>query len=239
MSNDWYKVAPDQHFWCRHRNEQLRRLLRRFARGQDEVLEVGCGHGVVLRYISQQLGMCVDGLELNAAAVNHIGLTDCRNLYVLDILKDASKLELRYDVIVIFDVLEHITDDEAFLKAALQFAKSGGLVLINVPAGEWLRSRYDDEDGHLRRYSKGMLKSLMDKAGLELLSVQFWGMTYVPLLIIRKFWLKFAKSTNAVKEGFDEGTGLKRFLLNQLGSLDCLLPWKPFGTSLILAARKL
>ena len=82
-----------------------------------------------------------------------------------------------FDVVVLSDVLEHVPDDDAFLRAA---AARGKVVLLNLPLEDnWLnrKRRYgpDDVSGHLRKYSLADGLALVERAGLELVSqAQVW-----------------------------------------------------------------
>ena len=64
-------------------------------------------------------------------------------LFVYNILDQESSLLGRYDAVLLLDVLEHIDDDAAFLRAALRHLRSGGIVAVNVPASMMFFSDYD------------------------------------------------------------------------------------------------
>jgi hypothetical protein len=59
------------------------------------------------------------------------------------------------------DVLEHIHDDREQIQAAAQLVRQGGHIIILSPAHQWLFSEFDKSIGHLRRYNKQLLRSLM------------------------------------------------------------------------------
>ena len=72
-----------------------------------------------------------------------------------------------YDVLLAMDVLEHIENDTDALAAWLPHVKSGGYVLITVPAFQWLWSYHDDRLGHVRRHTRSSLERLATGCGLE------------------------------------------------------------------------
>jgi SAM-dependent methyltransferase len=65
-----------------------------------------------------------------------------------------------FDTILYIDVLEHIEDDAAEMRAAAGHLKAGGMLVILAPAHQWLFTRFDDAVGHYRRYTRKMLASL-------------------------------------------------------------------------------
>lgn len=107
----------------------------------DKVLDIGCGVGNFLTRATEKAAE-VCGLELNkkAAAV-------CRQkgLAVQDELigEHAAKKEGYYDVVCMFQVLEHIYDIKIFLQDAIRALKKGGKLVIGVPNNEPYFLGYD------------------------------------------------------------------------------------------------
>ena len=101
-----------------------------------KVLEVGCGNGHFLKRI-QPIALEVKGLELNNEAVAY-----CRELQIdveAQTIQDFAKHhEAQFDVVAMFQVLEHITEVSSFLTASLACLKKGGKLLIAVPNNDSL-----------------------------------------------------------------------------------------------------
>jgi len=68
-----------------------------------------------------------------------------------------------FDTILYIDVLEHIADDRAEIHRAKVLLRRGGRIVILAPAHQWLFSDFDESIGHCRRYSRRMLRDLLDK----------------------------------------------------------------------------
>jgi hypothetical protein len=86
----------------------------------------------------------------------------------------------------LFDVLEHVEDDRAFLRDLHSVMKPSGRIYITVPAYQALWSLDDDQAGHYRRYSRKQLAALLERAGftVEYLTHFFWLLP-VPILPFR------------------------------------------------------
>jgi hypothetical protein len=139
---------------------------------------------------------------------------------------------------IMFDVIEHIEDEKAFLDAVLFHLAPGGLLAVNVPALEWLRSRYDDEQGHYRRYTLHQLEKIETQCRLSLIISTYWSMPMVPILLLRKAILKFQKGEHAiVKTGFAAPSNLVNSILYWLSSLE-FLPQRFLGTSAMCIFKK-
>jgi SAM-dependent methyltransferase len=72
-----------------------------------------------------------------------------------------------FDCILYIDVLEHIADDRAQVALAAKLVRPKGHIVILSPAHEWLFSEFDKRVGHLRRYNKTTLKSLVPPGWVE------------------------------------------------------------------------
>jgi hypothetical protein len=84
------------------------------------------------------------------------------------------------------DVLEHIDDDAAALRAASGTLREGGHLVVNVPAMPSLWSAHDLANEHRRRYTLDGLRSLVASAGLREVSIRFWGHLLVPMAYVRR-----------------------------------------------------
>src|SRR5208282_2842122 len=142
MGDDWFDIASMSHFWMRRRFEVLQRLASDAIRRAREIAEVGCGHGVLQRQIEDFFGREVTGFDLHEAALQR-SVSRASPLYCYDVFQKNPELEARFDLIVLFDVIEHIDDEDAFLGAIQYHLAPGGQLLINVPALQSLYSLYD------------------------------------------------------------------------------------------------
>ena len=80
---------------------------------------------------------------------------------------DPSVLDGPVDSIVLVNVLEHISDDDALLLQIRQSLCPGGRVLLFVPALEWNYGSLDKAFEHHRRYSKPVLRKKLERAGFR------------------------------------------------------------------------
>lgn len=81
--------------------------------------------------------------------------------------------EASYSALVAINVLEHISDDVGALKAAHRLVRSGGKVVMFVPAFPFVMSEFDRQAGHYRRYRKATLGAAFGQAGLRLQQMHY------------------------------------------------------------------
>jgi SAM-dependent methyltransferase len=128
---DLYRDMRDDHYLDEEagRRRTARRLIdaleRHVPRGR--MLEVGCGHGLLLDE-ARARGWAVEGLELANASREHarsLGL-DVRD----QTLEQADGV---YGAVVLADVLEHLDDPVAALRQIAGLLAPGGITLIVTP----------------------------------------------------------------------------------------------------------
>lgn len=237
MADSWFEVATLEHFWVKRRFEVLRKLLGKDFRCTGPVAEVGCGHGLVQSQFRNSYGVTVDGYELNEFALSKSVATD-QPRHIYDIHERRAELKGKYGVIIMFDVIEHIEDENGFLDAVLFHLAPGGLLAVNVPALQFLFSKYDRAAGHVRRYSLFQLTNLGKKMGLEAMTGSYWGLPLLPLLVVRKLLLSFQSGEKEViNQGFKPPGLLANKLLFSLSAFEPI-PQKILGTSAMCVFKK-
>jgi SAM-dependent methyltransferase len=102
--------------------------LERYGRGKQALLEVGCGNGFVLEEALRQGYAAVRGVEPSADAVAQ-ALPHVRDGIVVDFMRPGLFDEESFDVICLFQVLDHLPDPAGVLAECLRLLKPGGLVL--------------------------------------------------------------------------------------------------------------
>ncbi len=238
----WYDIAGDDHFWVRWRTAALMKALA--DAGLDASapltgLDIGCGHGAMRRALDVRTRWTVDGCDLNKTALEMSAACRGRTLFY-NIHDRRPDLAGRYDFVLLLDVIEHIADTKPFIESAAFHLKPGGSVIVNVPALAALSSRYDTVVGHLRRYDKPMLRHALSEAGLDVRVMRYWGLSLVPVALLRKLVVRGIESTDAVTTaGFQPPARIFNGALAALGAAETtLLARPPLGTSLLAVARK-
>ncbi|MEI7736836.1 MAG: class I SAM-dependent methyltransferase [Ferruginibacter sp.] len=113
----------------------------RFVAEGKNMLEVGCGDGAFLK-MAVQKKCTVTGLELNDVAIQQC-VQDGLNVIGATIEEHATTHPAQYDVVVFFQVLEHITNISSFVGAAITCLKPGGTLIIGVPNNNPYIFRHD------------------------------------------------------------------------------------------------
>lgn len=187
-------------FWFSDRNRLLVLLLRRYFPGAKEFLEVGCGTGFVL----DALRAAFAGLHLVGGEIFVSGLRLARaRLPQIELLQmDGRRIPYteEFDVIGIFDVLEHIDQDLSVLAQIRQALKPGGGLLLTVPQHRWLWSRHDEANFHKRRYTRRELRTKLERAGFRVRWMTSFVSLLLPLMVVARCLPVLGKSADGAQE---------------------------------------
>ena len=203
-------------------------LIKNFISGN--VAEIGPGNGIFSEYY---LDYC-DKLHLFEPDKNlYSKLNDkCTSLKKITVINDKLNITTNtYDVILYLDVLEHIEDDEKEIYKAHKALKKGGYLVINVPAFKFLYSNFDKDVGHIKRYTKKDIKSLVSNYNFEIIKLNY----YDSIGFFLSFLSKMISSN--YKKDFEKKIKIWNSLIPASRILDKIFI-SSFGKSLIAVIKK-
>jgi ubiquinone/menaquinone biosynthesis C-methylase UbiE len=190
-------AIEDRHFWFLTRNKVIFSMLNLVTRNLSphfSMLEVGCGTGNVLHSLSQSFPEAfIGGIDLFSEGLNYARKRGCESLAQADIAH--LPFSHSFDVVGIFDVLEHLPDEEFVLRRLQNILKPDGRLLITVPALPVLWSYFDVAAHHCRRYTKKSLQSVLLQAGYHVEFISYFMMSIVPLVWAQRAFSKFARQS--------------------------------------------
>jgi SAM-dependent methyltransferase len=211
-------LVEDSSFWFEHRNQCILQAMRQFP-PPGSVFDVGGGNGCVALAM-QRAGQDVVLIEPGLAGVRN-ALTRGISQVVRATLEDSQVRENSLPAVGLFDVVEHIADDQSFMEQIHRLTAPGGRVYITVPAFQWLWSAEDEQAGHARRYSRGDLRRLLESVGFEVeLAAYFFGFLPLPVLLHRvlpyRLGLRPESGEAAVRADHAGGNAVARRMLRTL-----------------------
>lgn len=158
------------------RLERITRLLADHPVQPARFLEIGPGLGDVTAWLlARHPDAQAHLIEFSSDACTHLrqrfDATARVTLHSRDLLQD--QLTQQFDLILAFEVLEHIEDDTLALQRIHAALVDDGLFLMSVPAFMHKWQKVDDWAGHVRRYERDELHGKLQQAGLT--PVAMWG----------------------------------------------------------------
>ena len=237
-----FDVEEDS-FWFQHRNRCIITVMQRFS-PHGAVLDIGGGNGFVTR------GMLDAGYPAILLESGYHGICNARSRGIPDIIhgtfEDARIDANTVDNAGLFDVLEHIENDVAFLKGVYTTLKPGGRLYLTVPAHPYLWSWTDRRAGHFRRYTRRSLQNTFASSNFTVryLSYFFCGLP-IPIFFTRTLPTRLGRTPDRShahrQKTHRRPTGPFGQMIN--GFLASERRWLrrgrlPFGASIIAVAQK-
>lgn len=163
-------ALEERHWWYRERRAILRRSTRTLVPGR--ALDIGSAGGGNTRVLRDA------GWSTVAVEYDDVGASIALSRELTVVRADGCVLPFPdglFDLVVAFDVLEHIVDDRRAASEIHRVLRPGGIALIAVPSGMDLWSAHDEAVGHVRRYERDELRSLVEGSGLVIEDIRSWN----------------------------------------------------------------
>jgi SAM-dependent methyltransferase len=178
-------AVEDASFWFRHRNNCIVSVMRAFPPPDDAtVFDIGGGNGFV------SLGLREAGFDVVLVEPGYIGASNAKKRGITNVIcataQTAAFQRHSLPAVGLFDVIEHLEDDIAFLQTIGLLMKHGGHLYVTVPAFPCLWSKADVLAGHFRRYTLSSISDVLASAGFEtVFSSYIFRVLPLPLFLLR------------------------------------------------------
>ena len=236
-------AQEERHWWYVGMRRISAALLDRYGprtgrTGPLQILDAGCGSGGMTRSLAR-LGL-VTGIDLAPEALafaRRRGLTRLARASVGRLpFRSAS-----FDVVTSFDVLYHLNvdDDLAALAELHRVSRPGGVLLIRLPAYDWIRGAHDEAVHTRHRYTRDELTEKLGAVGFDLEHATYANSVLFPLAPVKRY-LEHRNGTQEATDLWRPPAPLNRLLADLL-SLEAIpargigLPW---GLSVFAVARR-
>jgi SAM-dependent methyltransferase len=224
----WYKVL----------HELVEGFVSKNRKSDMKMLDAGCGTGRMME-ILEKYGK-ITGIDYSDDAIGFCEKRGLKNLIKGD-LNDYNFEKDNYDAIVCLDVLYHadIKDDLSVLKKFYSSLKKDGILILNLPAFDYLKRSHDVVVHAKKRYRKRAFVSELKTIGF---SVHRSGYRLPHLYFIILVSKLFQGKSNPNESDLKPISGWINSLLYQFGKVE---NWMikhqfsfPVGSSLFVIAKK-
>jgi SAM-dependent methyltransferase len=246
--NDICFSVEDNSFWFGHRNNCINTVVKFYPpKSNETIFDIGGGNGFVAR------GLIGEGYDVVLVEPGIMGCHHAKQRGVENVIC-ATTTSARFKqhslpAVGLFDIVEHIHDDFAFLQSMSNLLKKGGYLYITVPAYSFLWSDEDDFAGHCKRYTLEGISDVLKSAGFSIeFSSYIFRFLPLPVFLLRTLPYKLRISnktrnignTNTVPRHHLVKRGLSSRVLDflcqqEINSLDNKKSMKFGGSCLIVA----
>jgi SAM-dependent methyltransferase len=171
----------DEHWWYRERRHLLAKAISGLVPGR--AIDIGAAGGGNTRVL------CEHGWDAVALEYGSDGAEVAHGRGLATLRGDATRLpvaDASLDLVVAFDLLEHLEDDDAAVAEVRRVLKPTGTYLVAVPADPKLWSEHDEAVDHVRRYTREGLLELLARGGFHVTDVRSWNVLLRPVVAMRR-----------------------------------------------------
>lgn len=239
-----YEIEEEYWWYVARRTllvEILKNCLDRMRKpGTRRILDYGCGTGANLHQFSS-VGNTY-GVDVSPTALQYCrqrGLTNLKQLDAEGLSVPSNPFKEPFDLVTMLDVLEHVPDDSAALRRIRSWLQPDGMLVLTVPAYEFLWSGEDYVSEHKRRYTRSSLTALLDASGFKCIKASYFNTLLFPLQVVAILWKRLVDPRSMYRTNLEPiPPALNAFLREVMGLEARLIPKVnlPFGGSLLCCA---
>jgi 2-polyprenyl-3-methyl-5-hydroxy-6-metoxy-1,4-benzoquinol methylase len=233
-------------FWVSSRNRLFKNIVQQnmSPTGKTRFLEIGCGTGDFIQQIVQNVNLEITGSEIYLKGLLY-AKKNLRNVEFIQFDVTQGVVGEEFDLIVAFDVIEHIEHDVAAISNINQMLTKNGVFIVSVPQHMFLWSKLDDIVKHKRRYSRRELITKLQENGFNICYVSSFLFVLFPLMLISRVFDKGQGKTQSEEVALEKRVTFPK-ALNCIFDLfmridEVLIGLRislPFGGTLVVVARK-
>jgi len=172
----------EKHWWFQERKKLIENVIKfNLKKKKLKILDFGAGSGVNIQMLAQ-FGV-VDIYEPHKETKIFLKKKySKKNFLILNSVGNK-----KYDLIILADVLEHVKNDKNQIKKLSSNLKDNGIILITVPAFQFLFTSKDKILGHFRRYTPSKIKKIF--SNFKIIKLSFFNFfLFFPISIALVFF---------------------------------------------------
>jgi ubiquinone/menaquinone biosynthesis C-methylase UbiE len=240
--HDVMRAVEDRYWWYQALRHHVAVSVEPVA-GRFSLLDAGCGTGGMLSVARQRFPeaeLC--GIDESSHAIELAAARDTGARLQQASVHDLPFPAASFDVVLSLDVLSHAgVDDALALRETFRVLRTGGRLILNVAAFDFLKGAHDCAVDVNRRYTQRQLRALLADSRFDVERSSYWNATFTPPIALLRWLSRFRQPADEPRSDFRPLPGVLNSMLQRIAALELSASRHvslPFGTSLFAVARK-
>lgn len=235
-----YQVE-DRHWWYKGMETITRAMLNRWVQiSTPRILDAGCGTGAAMTTYLADYGK-VTGVDLYPQALEFCRKRNAPRLARASVL-NLPFAPASFELVTSFDVLYEraVSSEGTALDEFFRVLSAGGYILLRLPAYDWLRGQHDERVHTNRRYTKNLVKELLEYSGFVVEHLSYANTFLFPLAVAKRLSEKIFSTKEYHSDLSLNVGGFNSTLKNILASEAPFVAQTslPYGLSVFAVGRK-
>lgn len=159
----------------------------------ENILDFGAGYGLITEKIKKK------GYKISAVEINEMALQKLKDKNI-DSYNSIEKVPKSVNCIISLNVLEHIEDDDEYIKKFYKHLPADGKLILYLPSSELIWTKLDEMVNHKRRYSKSGIIKLLKSNNFEIEKIFFVDFIgWIVLFFLKMFRVKLDFDKRKIK----------------------------------------
>lgn len=181
-------LVEDRHWWYQGMETITRAVLDRWLPSTSalRILDAGCGTGAAMTTYLAEYGM-VSGVDLYPQALEFCRKRNAPRLARASVL-NLPFAAASFELVTSFDVLYEraVSNEVTALTEFFRVLTPNGRILLRLPAYDWLRGQHDESVHTNRRYTKKLVRELLEQSGFIVEHLSYANTLLFPLAVIKR-----------------------------------------------------
>lgn len=189
QKKEYYNIFSNEetHFYYTSVHKTIDALIKEYSKKKNpKILDAGCGTGGLLIKL-QSIGK-IYGIDNSEHAIKLAKKRGLKNIKKGSVLKIPFRPNT-FDIVTCIDVLYHeqVTNDSEAIKEIFRVMKVGGVLILKLPAHNWLRGTHDKVVHTRHRYNLKEVKNLLMTGGFQIKKLSYSYLFLFPLVVLKRF----------------------------------------------------
>lgn len=159
----------------------------------ENILDFGAGYGLITEKFKKK-GYKISAVEINKTALEKL---NDKNIDSYNLIEKVPK---SINCIISLNVLEHIEDDDKYIKKFYNHLPQNGKLILYLPSSNLIWTELDDMVNHKRRYSKSGIVELLNSNSFEIEKIFFVDFIgWIVLFFLKMFRVKLDFDKRKIK----------------------------------------